>query len=151
MLGPVSPSIWTDGLIRAPNRSFQRNRCSEAALELQRAQDGRAQVRFQAVVEASLEALMWNPTTGRQHGRDHPRYGSDLTDAEWDLMASFMPSPSKTGRPRRWAMREIMSAIFYVLRAGCAWRMLPKDFPPMTTVYGWFLRFRREGAARQSG
>ena len=42
-------------------------------------------------------------------------------------------------------MREIMNAIFYVLRAGCAWRMLPKDFPPMTTVYGWFLRFRREG------
>ena len=42
-------------------------------------------------------------------------------------------------------MREIISAIFYVLRAGCAWRMLPKDFPPMTTVYGWFLRFRREG------
>jgi transposase len=38
-----------------------------------------------------------------------------------------------------------MNAIFYVLRAGCAWRLLPKDFPPMTTVYGWFLRFRREG------
>ena len=42
-------------------------------------------------------------------------------------------------------MREIMNAIFYVLRAGCAWRLLPKDFPPMTTVYGWFLRFRRDG------
>ena len=42
-------------------------------------------------------------------------------------------------------MREIINAIFYVLRAGCAWRMLPKCFPPMTTVYGWFLRFRREG------
>jgi putative transposase len=42
-------------------------------------------------------------------------------------------------------MREIMNAIFYVLRAGCAWRMLPKDFPPMTTVHGWFRRFRRDG------
>jgi putative transposase len=42
-------------------------------------------------------------------------------------------------------MRETINAIFYVLRAGCAWRMLPKCFPPMTTVYGWFLRFRREG------
>ena len=88
---------------------------------------------------------MWNPTTRRQHSRDHLRYGSDLTDAEWALIASFMPLPAKTGRPREWSMREIMSAIFYVLRAGCAWRMLPKDFPPMTTVYGWFLRFRRNG------
>jgi putative transposase len=42
-------------------------------------------------------------------------------------------------------MREIMNAIFYVLRGGIAWRLLPKDFPPMTTIYGWFLRFRREG------
>lgn len=42
-------------------------------------------------------------------------------------------------------MREIMNAIFYVLRGGVAWRLLPKDFPPMTTVYGWFLRSRREG------
>ncbi len=41
-------------------------------------------------------------------------------------------------------MREIMNAIFYVLRGGIAWRLLPRDFPPMTTVYGWFLRFRRE-------
>lgn len=45
-------------------------------------------------------------------------------------------------------MREIMNAIFYVLRGGIAWRLLPKDFPPMTTVYGWFLRFRREGLFR---
>jgi putative transposase len=42
-------------------------------------------------------------------------------------------------------MREIINAIFYVLRAGCAWSLLPKDFPPKSTVYGWFLRFRREG------
>ncbi len=88
---------------------------------------------------------MWTPTTRRQHSRDHLRYGSDLTDAEWEIIAPFMPPPARTGRPREWPMREIMNAIFYVLRAGCAWRLLPKDFPPMTTVYGWFLRFRREG------
>lgn len=88
---------------------------------------------------------MWTPTTRRQHSRDHLRYGSDLTDAEWDIIARFMPPPARTGRPREWPMREIMNAIFYVLRSGCAWRLLPKDFPPMTTVYGWFLRFRREG------
>ena len=78
---------------------------------------------------------MWTPTTRRQHSRDHLRYGSDLSDAEWEIIAPFMPPPAKTGRPREWTMREIMNAIFYVLRAGCAWRMLPKDFPPMTTVY----------------
>jgi putative transposase len=88
---------------------------------------------------------MWTTTTRRQHSRDHLRYGSDLTDAEWTIIALFMPPPAKTGRPREWSMREIMNAIFYVLRSGCAWRMLPKCFPPMTTVYGWFLRFRREG------
>jgi transposase len=88
---------------------------------------------------------MWTPTTRRQHSRDHLRYGSDLTDAEWAIIAPFMPPPARTGRPRLWTMREIMNAIFYVLRAGCAWRLLPKDFPPMTTVYGWFLRFRRQG------
>jgi transposase len=88
---------------------------------------------------------MWTPATRRQHSRDHLRYGSDLTDGEWEIIASFMPPPAKTGRPREWPMREIMNGIFYVLRSGCAWRMIPKCFPPAITVYGWFLRFRREG------
>ena len=88
---------------------------------------------------------MWTAATRRRHSRDHLRYGSDLSDAEWEIIAPFMPAPAKTGRPRQWPMREIMNAIFYVLRGGIAWRLLPKDFPPMTTVYGWFLRFRREG------
>lgn len=88
---------------------------------------------------------MWTPATRRQHSRDHLRYGSDLSDAEWEILAPFMPAPARTGRPRQWPMREIMNAIFYVLRGGIAWRLLPKDFPPMTTVYGWFLRLRREG------
>jgi transposase len=80
---------------------------------------------------------MWTPTTRRQHSRDHLRYGSDLTDQEWEILASFMPPAAKTGRPRSWAMREIMNAIFYVLRAGCAWSLLPKDFPPRSTPRRW--------------
>lgn len=88
---------------------------------------------------------MWTPTTRIQHSRAGLRYGSDLSDAEWAIIAPFMPPPARTGRPRLWPMREIVNAIFYVLRSGCAWRLLPKDFPPMTTVYGWFLRFRRQG------
>jgi putative transposase len=88
---------------------------------------------------------MWTPATRRQHNRDHLRYGSDLTDAEWEILAPFMPPAAKTGRPRQWTMRDIVNALFYVLRSGCAWRMLPRDFPPRSTVYGWFLRFRRDG------
>ena len=88
---------------------------------------------------------MWTPATRRQHNRDQLPYGSDLTDAEWEIIAPFMPPPARTGRPRLWPMREIMNAIFYVLRAGCAWRLLPRDFPPRSTVYGWFPRFRQDG------
>lgn len=85
---------------------------------------------------------MWTPATRRRHSREHLRYASDLTDAEWALLEPHLPPPCPTGRPRAWPMREIMNAIFYVLRAGCPWRLLPDSFPPSSTVYGWFLRFR---------
>jgi transposase len=62
---------------------------------------------------------MWTPMTRQQHSRDHLRYGSDLTDAEWAIIAPLLPPARKTGRPRRWPMRELMNAIFYVLRSGC--------------------------------
>ena len=88
---------------------------------------------------------MWTPTTRREHSRDHLRYGSDLTDAEWEIIAPFLPPPRRTGRPRRWPMREIVNAIFYVLRSGCPWRMLPDSFAPVSTVYRWFIRLRDSG------
>ena len=81
---------------------------------------------------------------GREHSRDHLRYGSDLSDAEWLILAPFMPSPTRRVGPANWPMREIMNAIFDAPRAGCAWRLLPR-VSPRSTVYGWFLRFRREG------
>jgi putative transposase len=87
---------------------------------------------------------MWTPTTRREHSREHLRYGSDLTDGEWAIIAPYLPAPGKTGRPRRWPMREIMNAIFYVLRSGCPWRMVPDCFAPATTVYRWFVRLRDE-------
>lgn len=97
---------------------------------------------FWTVVEASLEPAMWTPATRRRHSREHLRYASDLTDAEWALLEPLLPPPRSTGRPRAWPMREVLNAIFYVLRAGCPWRMLPESFPPRQTVYGWFLRLR---------
>src|SRR3954465_14277179 len=78
---------------------------------------------------------MWTPTTRRQHSRDELRYETDLTDAEWALLEPVMPEPNRRGRPREWPLRESMNAIFYVLRGGVAWRLLPNDLPPRSTVY----------------
>ena len=88
---------------------------------------------------------MWTPTTRRHHNRRRLRYESDLTDAEWAIVKPYLPPPSRTGRPRRWPMREIVNAIFYVLRSGCPWHMVPDCFPPASTVYRWFMRLRDEG------
>jgi len=88
---------------------------------------------------------MWTPTIRRGHSREHLRCGSDLTDAEWAIVAPFLPPPGHTGRSRRWPMREIMNAICYVLRSGCPWRMVPNCFAPAATVDRWFVRLRDEG------
>ena len=88
---------------------------------------------------------MWTPATRREHSRAALRYGSDLTDEEWRLLEPLLPAPRRTGRRRAWPMREVINAIFYVLRAGCPWRMLPDSFPPPSTVYRWFVRLREEG------
>ena len=73
---------------------------------------------------------MWTPTTCRQHSRAGLRYGSDVTDAEWLILSPFLPAPCCCGRHRKWEMRELVNAIFYVLRGGIAWSLLPKEFPP---------------------
>ena len=88
---------------------------------------------------------MWTPTTRAQHSRAGLRYGSDVTDAEWQILSPFLPPPSSCGCPRKWEMREIVNAIFYVLRGGIAWSLLPKDFPPWSTTYRWFARLRDDG------
>jgi len=88
---------------------------------------------------------MWTPTTRRQHSRIVTRYQTDLTDAEWRVIAPHLPKPSATGRPREWPMREIINGIFYVTRAGCPWRLLPNDLPPWGTIYRWFAAWRDEG------
>ena len=88
---------------------------------------------------------MWTPTTRQQHSRPVTRYQTDLTDAEWRVIAPHLPKPRATGRPRAWPMREIVNGIFYVMRAGCPWRPLPNDFPPWGTIYRWFAAWRNDG------
>jgi putative transposase len=72
-------------------------------------------------------------------------YQSDLSDAEWGCLAGHFPAPKANGRPRLHGLREIIDAIFYVLKSGCAWRLLPHDFPPWKTVYHYFRSWRLDG------
>lgn len=69
-------------------------------------------------------------------------YSTDLSDAEWACLEEHLPSPQNEGRPRLHSLREILNAIFYVVRSGCAWRLLPHDFPPWKTVYHYFRLWR---------
>jgi len=68
---------------------------------------------------------MWTATTRAQHKRDGLRFASDLTDAEWAVLEPLLPAPSPVGRPPQWPMREIVNAVFYVLRGGVPWPGLP--------------------------
>ena len=72
-------------------------------------------------------------------------YPSDLSEKEWCIILPFVPPSKEGGRPRSVSIREVLNAIFYILRAGCAWRMLPNDFPAWQTVYGYFRQWERDG------
>jgi len=69
-------------------------------------------------------------------------YPTDLSDEQWQLLSPMLPPPFLVGRKREVDLREVMNAILYLLRSGCAWRYLPHDFPQWTTVYYYFSRWR---------
>ena len=72
-------------------------------------------------------------------------YPSDLTDAEWKLLEPLLPGRKKLGRPARYRRRLVLDAIFYVVRSGCAWRLLPHDLPSWRLSYYYFAKWRQEG------
>src|SRR5829696_2050525 len=72
-------------------------------------------------------------------------YPTDLSDAEWNYIESHLPASKGHGRPRIHSPREILDAIFYLLRSGCQWRLLPHDFPRWPTVYHYFRKWRMDG------
>jgi putative transposase len=72
-------------------------------------------------------------------------YSSDLTDEQWKLIEPLLPAANPGGRPRKTEIREVVNAIFYMLRTGCAWRLLPHDFPPPGTVYDYFRAWTKNG------
>ena len=89
---------------------------------------------------------MWKP----EHrlaaaGRRGLRYPSDMTDAEWALVAPLIPPAKRGGRPRGVDVREVLNAIFYVLSTGCQWEALPKDLPPKSTAHYYFMLWDWDG------
>lgn len=76
-------------------------------------------------------------------------YKSDLAEQEWRLIEPLIPPAKPGGHPRTVDMREVVNAIFYLLRTGCSWEMLPHDFPPYSTVYYYFRRWQRRGLWEQ--
>jgi transposase len=89
--------------------------------------------------------MPWTKITREQYRRIGLRYASDMTDAEWALIARRMPPRRHLGRPREVDLRKVVQAIFYILSSGCQWRALPKDFPPYSTVQGYFYAWRDTG------
>jgi putative transposase len=75
------------------------------------------------------------------------RYPSDLTDAQWAVVAPLLPERPRTGpgRPRRVPLREVVNALLYMKQTGCAWRYLPREFPPRSTVHYYFQKWTTDG------
>jgi transposase len=89
--------------------------------------------------------MTWTEITRCEHDRRELRYASDCTNAEWALIELLLPRPSKVGRPRKTCMRSVWDAIQYIATTGCQWALLPKDFPPFTTVQYYFYGLRDSG------
>ena len=88
---------------------------------------------------------MWTEITRPKYERAGQRYASNLTEAEWAVIEPYMPARRTLGRPRATDLRAVLDAILYIARTGCQWRLLPKDFPPFTTVQGYFYDWRDSG------
>ena len=93
--------------------------------------------------------MAWTEFTRRRYERSGGKYASDATDAEWALIAPLMPAVRWTGRPRTTDLREVFNAILTIATTGCQWRMLPSDFPSVSTVRRYFYDWRDNGLLRE--
>jgi transposase len=93
--------------------------------------------------------MAWTETTRRHYRRESLRYASDLSDAEWALVAPLLPAALRRGRPRTTNLRSVVEAILYMASTGCQWRAIPKDFPPYSTVQGYFYAWSHTGLLAQ--
>jgi transposase len=86
--------------------------------------------------------MAWTEITRPKYQRDGLRYASDTTDEEWALIEPHLPPPAACGRTREISLREVVNAVFYIVQTGCQWRLLPKNFPPYTSVQRYFYAWR---------
>lgn len=89
--------------------------------------------------------MAWTEITRPKYQRQGLRYASDTTDEEWGIIEPHLPRPASGGRKRKVKLRDVVDAIFYIAQSGCQWRLLPKDFPPFTTVQRYFYAWRDNG------
>ena len=89
--------------------------------------------------------MAWTGITRAKYRRDGLRYASDTSDQEWAVIESHLPPPAGRGRTRETNLRDAVDAIYYIAQSGCQWRMLPKDFPPYSTVQRYFYDWRNRG------
>ena len=100
----------------------------------------------------SEETPPCGPISARaNYARPAQRYATDLSDAEFALIEPRLPPRNQLGRPRTTDLRAVLDAIFYLLRTGCQWRLLPKGFPPRSTVFGYFRRWWQGPGAEAAG
>src|SRR5674476_893950 len=95
------------------------------------------------------DTMAWTETTRRHYRREGLRYASDLTDDEWALIEPLLPGQAKVGRPRKTDLRRLVEAMLYMASTGCQWRAIPKEFPPYSTVQGYFYAWSRQGLLAQ--
>jgi len=89
--------------------------------------------------------MAWTEITRAKYQREGLRYASDTTDREWAVIEPLLPPAADRGRPRGTQMRDVVNAVFYIAQTGCQWRMLPKEFPPFSTVQRYFYAWRDSG------
>ena len=89
--------------------------------------------------------MNWTEITRAKYRREGLRYASDTTDEEWAVIEPHLPPPAGCGRKRHTRLRDVVDSIFYIAQSGCQWRLLPKDFPPYTTVQRYFYAWRDNG------
>ena len=88
---------------------------------------------------------MWTTENRSRYDRSRLRYPSDMTDAEWALIAAMIPPAKRGGNARTVDLREVVNGLLYILGTGCQWRATPKDLPPRSTLHGYFMRWEWDG------
>ena len=92
---------------------------------------------------------MWTNENRGRYDRRGLRYPSDLTDAEWEIIAPLIPPAKRGGNKRTVVVREVVNGLMYILGTGCQWAALPKDLPPRSTVNDYFRRWSHDGTLEQ--